>query len=85
MGAFFDGARGPGNDFSLEFAVPNIAFRHMGLTDVLGQDVHERLMDILDNAVIIGIHMQMHVRQCAAAPARKAGHGDGLDTLGFRP
>ena len=46
----------------LEFPLLDDRLVHMYLANILGKDVHERLVNVLDNTVIVGADMQIYIR-----------------------
>ena len=63
----------PGNQFG----------RHRLLSQVLRHDVHQRLVHILDNAVIRGSHVQVHIGQAGAAAAIEPGQRYGAQPIAW--
>ncbi len=69
----------------LEFALPDDLLAHMDLPDVLGQDMHERLVDVLDDAVVVRGDMQIHFRDIRQPAAGEASHGDHREPVFLGP
>ena len=54
------------------------------MSSVLSKDMHQRLVEILDDPVIVAVDMQADVGELSRWRAGKAGHRDGADTRAFR-
>ena len=54
------------------------------MPSILGKDMHQRLMQILDDPVIVAVDMQADIGELSRWRAGKAGHRDGADTHAFR-
>jgi hypothetical protein len=65
-----------------------MAFRASGLVSkgrrILRDDVHDRLVRVFDDAVIIHRHVQADVRRLPQSPAGKAGKADNGHPKMFR-
>ena len=70
---------------SLELPRLDDAVVHSFEPDVLSQDVHQGLMGVLDDAVVIAFHMQVDRRQLSRPAAVEAGEGDDVEALSRRP
>ncbi len=69
----------------LELPLADDRLVHMRLTDMLGEDVHEGLVDVLDYAVVVCGDVQIHVRDIRRSTAGEAGHGDDRNPGLFGP
>ena len=52
---------------------------------VLSQDMHQTLMQVFDDAVIIALNMQVDVGQVRRSPAGETGKGNDRQRIVFRP
>ena len=57
----------------------------MRLANMLGEDVHEGLVDVLDDAVVVCGDVQIHIRNIRRSAAGETGHGDNGNPAFFGP
>ena len=68
------GSSRPALELRLKRSLPDDIFLHVCLADVLRQEMHERLMNVLNDAVIVGSHVQVYIRDGRGSAAGETCH-----------